>query len=308
MRRGRRCSRRAASPGTSRSAAPSPARRCTPSTTSNFVIGQREIVALVGESGSGKSTIARLLARVYTPTAGEIFYQGRPLSEHALAPRHAWPTAATSRWSSRTRSARSTPHTASSHGILRGLELHRPDLPARSAGAEAERLVGAVGLAPARRRARPLPLRAQRRPAAADRLRPGAGLPAEADPGRRAGVDARRLDPDRPAQPHGRRCATTQGVSLLYITHDIASARYVADRVMVMYAGHIVESGPSRTCSGVRSTPTRSSCWRPCPIRGRRCRSAPATDRGEPPRVIDPTPGLPVPVALPVRRSTSARP
>ena len=42
-----------------------------------------EIVALVGESGSGKSTIARLLARVYQPTAGEIRYQGRPLSRHA---------------------------------------------------------------------------------------------------------------------------------------------------------------------------------------------------------------------------------
>ena len=36
-----------------------------------------------------------------------------------------------------------------------------------------------------------------------------------------------------------------EGVSLLYITHDIASARYVADRLLVMYAGHIVESGPA---------------------------------------------------------------
>ena len=36
-----------------------------------------------------------------------------------------------------------------------------------------------------------------------------------------------------------------EGVSFLYITHDIASARYVADRLMVMYAGHIVESGPT---------------------------------------------------------------
>ncbi len=35
-----------------------------------------------------------------------------------------------------------------------------------------------------------------------------------------------------------------QGVSLLYITHDIASARYVSDRVLVMYAGHLVEAGP----------------------------------------------------------------
>ena len=37
-----------------------------------FSIGEREIVALAGESGSGKSTIARLLARIYKPTAGEV--------------------------------------------------------------------------------------------------------------------------------------------------------------------------------------------------------------------------------------------
>ena len=46
----------------------------------NLEIHEREIVALVGESGSGKSTIARLLARVYPPTRGEISYRGRPLS------------------------------------------------------------------------------------------------------------------------------------------------------------------------------------------------------------------------------------
>src|SRR5262245_18239336 len=45
----------------------------------NFVIHEREIVALVGESGSGKSTIARMLARVYPPTRGEIYYRGRSL-------------------------------------------------------------------------------------------------------------------------------------------------------------------------------------------------------------------------------------
>ena len=35
------------------------------------------------------------------------------------------------------------------------------------------------------------------------------------------------------------------GVSFLYITHDIASARYLADRIVVMYAGRIAESGPA---------------------------------------------------------------
>lgn len=33
------------------------------------------------------------------------------------------------------------------------------------------------------------------------------------------------------------------GLALLYITHDIATARYVADEIMVMYAGQIVEWG-----------------------------------------------------------------
>src|SRR5262245_23677436 len=45
-----------------------------------LTIGEHEIVALAGESGSGKSTVARLLAKLYKPTSGEIYFQGRPLS------------------------------------------------------------------------------------------------------------------------------------------------------------------------------------------------------------------------------------
>jgi peptide/nickel transport system ATP-binding protein len=37
----------------------------------------------------------------------------------------------------------------------------------------------------------------------------------------------------------------TQGVAILYITHDIASARYVSDRMAVMYKGELVEVGPT---------------------------------------------------------------
>ena len=46
----------------------------------SLAIGAREIVALAGESGSGKTTIARLLAKLYRPTSGEIYFAGRPLS------------------------------------------------------------------------------------------------------------------------------------------------------------------------------------------------------------------------------------
>ncbi len=46
----------------------------------SFSIGERQIVALAGESGSGKSTVARLLTKLYKPTGGEIYFQGKPLS------------------------------------------------------------------------------------------------------------------------------------------------------------------------------------------------------------------------------------
>ena len=35
------------------------------------------------------------------------------------------------------------------------------------------------------------------------------------------------------------------GLAILYVTHDIASARYLADTILVMYAGQVVESGPA---------------------------------------------------------------
>src|SRR5213078_2043220 len=36
-----------------------------------------------------------------------------------------------------------------------------------------------------------------------------------------------------------------RGIAFLYVTHDLASARYVADDTLVMYAGQIVERGPT---------------------------------------------------------------
>ena len=46
----------------------------------SFTVGEREIVAIAGESGSGKSTVARVLAKIYKPTSGEAYFQGKPLS------------------------------------------------------------------------------------------------------------------------------------------------------------------------------------------------------------------------------------
>ena len=43
----------------------------------SFTLRPGTITALVGESGSGKSTIARLIARLYNPTSGQVLFEGR---------------------------------------------------------------------------------------------------------------------------------------------------------------------------------------------------------------------------------------
>jgi peptide/nickel transport system ATP-binding protein len=81
-----------------------------------------------------------------------------------------------------------------------------------------------------------------------------------------------------------------EGVSLLYITHDIASARYVADRIIVMYAGHLVEEGPTET---VLSDPKHpyTQLLLSAVADPREEDESISADTGEPPRVINPSEG-----------------
>src|SRR5215471_11286822 len=100
-------------------------------------VGDREIVALAGESGSGKSTIARLLAKIYRPTSGEIYFQGKPISRlrsrrEVLGYRSDVPMVFQDPFAS------INPVFRVSHGVLRSLKLHRPELSAEQRQQEAE--------------------------------------------------------------------------------------------------------------------------------------------------------------------------
>jgi peptide/nickel transport system ATP-binding protein len=83
-----------------------------------------------------------------------------------------------------------------------------------------------------------------------------------------------------------------EGVSILYITHDIASARYVADRLIVMYAGQIAETGPIEDVLANPRHPYTQLLLSAVPDpRAPLSVVEEASGLGEPPRVIDPTPG-----------------
>jgi peptide/nickel transport system ATP-binding protein len=82
-----------------------------------------------------------------------------------------------------------------------------------------------------------------------------------------------------------------EGVSILYITHDIASARYVADRLIVMYAGQVAESGPVEDVLSRPMHPYTQLLLSAVPDPRAPVSPDAGTDTGDPPRVIDPTPG-----------------
>jgi peptide/nickel transport system ATP-binding protein len=252
-------------------------------------IDRGEIVALVGESGSGKSTIARLLAQVYKPTRGEIWFEGRPLSQlrgrrSKLAYSAAVPMVFQDPYSS------INPAYRVSHGIFRGMKLHRADLSRAKRSTELNRVLDEVGLGPASETLRKFPYElsgGQRQRigfAQALALRPKLIVADEPvsmlDVSIRIGV--LNLMAELRAQ---------EGVSFLYITHDVASARYLADRVVVMYAGHLVEQGPAEDVLQTPKHPYTQLLVSAVPDPRAELGMADASDVGEPPKVVDPQPG-----------------
>jgi peptide/nickel transport system ATP-binding protein len=255
----------------------------------SLAIGAREIVALAGESGSGKSTIARLMAKLYKPTSGEIYFGGRPLSsirsrKDLLQYRGDVPMVFQDPFSV------TNPVYRASHGILRALALHRPELSRQQRHEEAERALEAVGLSPAAEIMQRYPYElsgGQRQRigfAQALSLRPKLILADEPvsmlDVSIRIGLLNVMAD-----------LRDKQGVSILYITHDIASARYVADRLIVMYAGHLAEAGPVEEVLARPRHPYTQLLLSAVPDPRAELHVSEETDMGEPPRVIDPTPG-----------------
>ncbi len=252
----------------------------------SFEVGGAEIVALVGESGSGKSTIARVLAGIYPPSQGRVLFRGSPLAKKPSRQiRGQMPMVFQDPFGSL------NPVLRVGHSILRALKLHRPELGRRERHDEAVRLLETVGLTPG-----------------AEVLR---RFPHELSGGQRQRLGFAQALASRPSliladEPVSmldvsirigllnvmRELRDREGVSLLYITHDLASARYVADRMIVLYAGQVVEEGRTEEVIASPRHPYTRLLMSTAPDP----RLAPGhlgeePDLGEPPRVIDPEPG-----------------
>ncbi|HEY1321536.1 MAG TPA: ABC transporter ATP-binding protein [Streptosporangiaceae bacterium] len=198
------------------------------------------ITAIVGESGSGKSTLARLFAQLLRPTSGQLLLDGQVAPSGRGGRR---------RYAQRVQMVLQDPfaslnpvHDVRYH-LTRPLKVHGLG-PAGSLDEALAGLLERVALTPPERFLRKYPHElsgGQRQRVAIARalaVRPRVLLADEPvsmlDVSIRLGILNLLAD-----------LRENEGMTILYITHDIASARYLADEIAVMYAGRLVESAPA---------------------------------------------------------------
>ncbi len=168
----------------------------------SFTLEAGKPVALVGESGSGKSTVARTLARLETPTSGEILLDGRSVSGSRSALR------------------------AYRHDVQMVFQDPFASLtPAEAYGAKRPHEVSGGQ---------------RQRVAIARALAPGARFLVADEPVSMLDVSIRLGVLNLLA-----RLQREENLGVLYITHDLATARHFSDEILVMYRGQVVERGPS---------------------------------------------------------------
>ncbi|MCS6829483.1 MAG: ABC transporter ATP-binding protein [Armatimonadota bacterium] len=242
----------------------------------NLTLTQGEAVGLVGESGCGKSTLARALLRLIPLTAGEVWFDGKPL--HQIPEGQLRPLRKQMQIVFQDPMASLNPRLRIGHILVEPLEVHGLAR-GKQAWQQAGELLERVGL----------PSEYLHR------------YPHEFSGGQRQRIciaraiatQPRLLVADEPtsaldlsirAQIHALLSALQRELhmAILFVTHDLHAVRQVCSRVLVMYLGKVVESAPVERLFTAPAHPYTcallDAVLEPKPSQARRPRNLPAGD------------------------------
>ncbi|MDR3538972.1 MAG: ABC transporter ATP-binding protein [Acetobacteraceae bacterium] len=206
----------------------------------DLAIARQEVVALVGESGSGKTTLGRTILRLYEPNEGVVVFEGQDITHlrerqlravwrrmalvfqdplSSLNPRHTIHTALATPLRIAGRAASDVEDRVKAALQRVGLPLDaRGRYPHELSGGQLQRVALARALM----------------------LSPALVIADEAVSKLDVSVRSQILNLFKDLQ-------ADLNISFLFITHDLHVARYISDRVAVMFFGRIVETGPVRS-------------------------------------------------------------
>ncbi|HKN29777.1 MAG TPA: dipeptide ABC transporter ATP-binding protein [Roseiarcus sp.] len=196
-------------------------------------------LGLVGESGSGKSTLARALLRL-VPSRGEIRFEGHDLQ--AMDERALRPLRRRMQMIFQDPFASLSPRLSVAAIVAEGLFAHEPAMSTAERDERAAEALEVVGIDPAARRRTPDAFSGgQRQRIAIARaliLRPSLVILDEPTSSLDRSVERAILDLLNGLQER-------HGLTYLFISHDLAVVRAMADEAMVMKDGRVVERGPA---------------------------------------------------------------
>ncbi len=198
-----------------------------------------ETVGIVGESGSGKTTLGLALLRLL-PSEGRIVVLGRDIQ--GLKPKDMRPLRRDCQVVFQDPFGSLSPRLTIADIVAEGLEVHRPKLSAEARDAEVVRVLGEVGLDPETRHRYPHEFSGGQRQrisiARAMILEPKFVMLDEPTSALDMSVQAQVVDLLRDLQKK-------HGLAYLFISHDLRVVRALANEVVVMKDGKVIEQGPA---------------------------------------------------------------
>ena len=254
----------------------------------DFDLYPGETLGLAGESGSGKTTTGRLVLRLLEPTDGTILFDGQDITH--LPERDLRPLRRRMQPIFQDPTASLNPRMTIGQAIAHGLRIHQLAEDADDERRQVLDILAKVGLTPPEQFINKYPHQlsgGQRQRAVIARalvLRPDLVVADEPIAMADVSVRAVLLKLMRDLQKEF-------GLAYLFITHDLATAKYICDRIAVMYLGQIVEIGPLEQVYGNPRHPYTQALLAAVPVPDPDARRTQPLPKGEIPSPIHPPAG-----------------